>query len=94
MYIYGVFLIDCYYYDFCGCLYVCGVLKFFVWNYGFNDIGIYNKFRENVFFCVIIESLSEYVYFVLWCFEDFRVFVVMVVGVCYNGVKVYGVFFR
>lgn len=90
-YIHGVPLTDRHHHDPRGCPYVCGALKLSVRNHGPNDIGIHNKFRENVPFRVTIESPREHVYTVLWCDEDSRVLVVMAADVCYNGVKVYGV---
>lgn len=93
-YIHGVPLTDRHHHDPRGCPYVCGALKLSVRNHGPNDIGIHNKFRENVSFRVTIESPSEHVYTVLWCDEDSRVLVVMAADVCYNGVKVYDVSLR
>lgn len=63
---------------------------FFVWKYSFNYIGVYNNLRKYVFFCIIVNILGKYVYIVLWCGEYFRMFIIMVVDICNNGVKVNG----
>lgn len=46
-----------------------------------------------VFFILVVESLCEYVYIMLWSGEYFRVVVIMVFNVCYNGVKFDGLVF-
>lgn len=88
---YYIVLIYFYNYNICSIFYISGIKCVCICS--FYNFGIYNKMGVKVFFVLVVKSLCEYVYIMLWSGEYFRVVVIMVIDVCYNGVKFDGLVF-